>query len=126
MKTFTSDGDFGYTAAESRTAGLIQGAVGGVRTLSAKGRTKVEKRRESIGSDYAKGMSQASEGLATALSFVGVVLLFWLGGRGLDGWLDTEPWFQLVGAVVGWVLGTLSVIFSVKYRSQSEGSESSK
>ena len=86
----------------------------------------MEKRRGSLGSDYAKGMSQASEGLATALGFVVVVLVFWLGGRALDGWIGTEPWLQLVGAVVGWVLGVVSVVYSVRYKKQSQETELSK
>jgi F0F1-type ATP synthase assembly protein I len=78
----------------------------------------VEKRR-GIGSDYAKGMSQASDGLSTAFGFVVVVMVFWLGGRALDGWIGTEPWLQVVGAVAGWILGTLSVIYSARYRRKS-------
>jgi F0F1-type ATP synthase assembly protein I len=80
---------------------------------------KVEKRRGSLGSDYARGTSQASEGLSAAFGFVAVVMALWLGGRALDGWLDTEPWLQLVGAIAGWVLGTLSVIYSARYRKKS-------
>jgi F0F1-type ATP synthase assembly protein I len=79
----------------------------------------VEKRRTGIGSDYAKGMSQASEGLSTAFAFVAVVMVFWLGGRALDNWIGTDPWIQVVGAVVGWVLGTLSVIYSARYKKKS-------
>ncbi|MEA2433753.1 MAG: hypothetical protein QOG54_1210 [Actinomycetota bacterium] len=78
----------------------------------------MEKRR-GIGSDYAKGMSQASDGLSTAFGFVVVVMVFWLGGRALDGWIGTEPWLQVVGAVAGWILGTLSVIYSARYRRKS-------
>jgi F0F1-type ATP synthase assembly protein I len=42
-------------------------------------------------------MSQASRGLSVAFGFVGVALLFWFAGRTLDGWLSTEPWFQIIG-----------------------------
>ena len=60
----------------------------------------------------ARGMSQASQGLSLAFGFVIAVLAFWFAGRLLDGWLDTEPWFQVVGAVVGWVLGVFVVYHS--------------
>jgi len=60
----------------------------------------------------AEGMSQASYGLSVALGFVGVVMLFWFAGRLIDGWLATEPWAQVVGAVVGWVLGVVVVIYA--------------
>jgi F0F1-type ATP synthase assembly protein I len=79
----------------------------------------VEKREGSMGSDYAKGMGQASDGLSTAFGFVIVMMVFWLGGRALDGWIGTEPWLQVVGAIVGWVLGTLSVVYSARYRKKS-------
>jgi F0F1-type ATP synthase assembly protein I len=72
-----------------------------------------------LGASMAKGMSQASEGLSTAFGFVAVVLVFWLGGRGLDNWLGTEPWFQIVGAVVGWVLGVIAVIYSAQHRAET-------
>ena len=66
-----------------------------------------------------RGQSQASEGLAAAFGFVAAVMLFWLGGRGLDAWLDTEPWFQVAGAIVGWVLGVVMVIVYAQYRKKS-------
>ena len=72
-----------------------------------------------LGASMAKGMSQASEGLSTAFGFVLIVMLFWLGGRALDGWIGTEPWFQVVGAIVGWVLGVLSVIYSARYKKKN-------
>ena len=66
------------------------------------------------GSDMAKGMSQASYGLSVAMGFVIMVLAGWGAGRLLDGWFGTEPWIQVVGAVVGWVAG----VFVVYYASQ--------
>lgn len=58
-----------------------------------------------------KGMSEASRGHSAAFGFVGVVLLFWFAGRWIDGWLGIEPWAQVVGAIIGWVLGTVTVIY---------------
>jgi len=72
-----------------------------------------------LGASMAKGMSQASEGLSTAFSFVLVVMMFWLGGRALDGWIGTEPLFQVIGAVIGWVLGVVLVIYTAQYRKKS-------
>jgi F0F1-type ATP synthase assembly protein I len=56
-------------------------------------------------------MSQASRGLSVAFGFVGVVLVFWFLGRWIDGLLGTEPWAQVVGAIVGWVLGVVTVYY---------------
>lgn len=49
-----------------------------------------------------------------AFGFVGVVLLFWLGGRWLDDRLGSDPWLQVVGALVGWVLGVVTVYYMVQ------------
>lgn len=68
------------------------------------------------GSDMAKGLSQASRGLSVAFGFVGTVLLAWFAGRLIDGWLDTEPWAQVIGAIVGWVAG-IAVVFYAAQRS---------
>ncbi len=64
----------------------------------------------------ARGMSQASQGLSVAFGFVLVVLVFWFGGRALDDWFGTEPWLQILGAVVGWALGVVTVYYSVRHR----------
>lgn len=66
----------------------------------------------------ARGTSQATEGLSLAFGFVVAVLIFWFAGRLLDGWLDTEPWFQIVGAVVGWAFGVLVVYQAAMHRRQ--------
>ncbi len=68
------------------------------------------------GSDMARGMSQASYGLSVAFGFVGVVIALWLVGRAVDGWLGTEPWAQVVGAVAGWVLGVAVVYYAAQRR----------
>lgn len=62
----------------------------------------------------AKGMSQASHGLSVAFGFVGVVLAFWFLGRWVDGLLGIEPWAQIAGAIVGWVLGVVTVFYMAK------------
>ncbi len=67
----------------------------------------------------ARGFSQASWGLAVAFGFVGILLLGWLVGRLIDGWLDIEPWAQVVGAIVGWVAGVF-VVFYASLRKQRD------
>ncbi|MDQ3985559.1 MAG: AtpZ/AtpI family protein [Actinomycetota bacterium] len=62
----------------------------------------------------ARGFSEASYGLAVAFGFVGVVLAGWLAGRVIDGWLEIEPWAQVVGAVVGWIGGVFVVYYASK------------
>jgi F0F1-type ATP synthase assembly protein I len=70
--------------------------------------------RNGAGSDMARGMSQASYGLAVAFAFSGIVLVGWLIGKAIDNWLDIEPWMQVVGAIAGWVLGVFVVIYASK------------
>lgn len=64
----------------------------------------------------ARGASQASQGLSIAFGFVLAVVLCWFVGKGLDGWLGTEPWFQVIGAVIGWVLGVVTVVQTTRHR----------
>lgn len=78
------------------------------------GRSAAPDRSGGSGSDMARGMSQASWGLSVAFGFVATVLVGWGIGRLLDSWLGTEPWIQVVGAVIGWVGG----VFVVFYASQ--------
>jgi F0F1-type ATP synthase assembly protein I len=59
----------------------------------------------------AKGMSQASHGISVAFGFVGVVVAFWFLGRWIDDLLGIEPWAQVAGAIVGWVLGVVTVFY---------------
>jgi F0F1-type ATP synthase assembly protein I len=73
-------------------------------------------RAGSSGSDMAKGLSQASWGLAVAFGFVGVMLGGWLVGRLVDSLLDIEPWAQVVGAIAGWVGGVFVVYFAAQRR----------
>ena len=70
------------------------------------------------GSDAAKGMSEASRGLALAFGFVALVIVFWFLGRVTDGWLGIEPWGQLVGTLLGWVLGFVYVFYSAQRERQ--------
>jgi F0F1-type ATP synthase assembly protein I len=64
----------------------------------------------------AKGLTQASWGLSVALGFAVIVILCWLAGRALDEWLGSDPWFQVVGAVIGWLVGTLVVYYAAQRR----------
>ncbi|MGH2825520.1 MAG: AtpZ/AtpI family protein [Actinomycetota bacterium] len=63
------------------------------------------------GSNYLVG-----QGLSLAFEFVGAVFLFWFAGRLVDNWLGIEPWGQVVGAVIGWIGGTLHVYYAVQRR----------
>ena len=74
----------------------------------------MSQRHESPRSDMARGYSQASYGLAVAFGFVASVIGCWFVGRLLDGWLGTEPWIQVVTAVIGWVLGVVLVVYASK------------
>lgn len=73
-------------------------------------------KRPSVGSDYAKGMAQASWGLALAFGFVAIMMACFFLGRLLDGWLGSEPALQVIGAVVGFVLGSLTVYYGAQRR----------
>lgn len=66
----------------------------------------------------ARGMSQASRGLSVAFGFVGVVVAFWFLGRFIDSLLGIEPWAQVAGAIVGWVLGVVTVYYMAKNTQQ--------
>lgn len=65
-------------------------------------------------------MSSAAMGLSLAFEFAGAVAIFWLFGRVIDGWLNTEPWAQIVGSILGWVGGTLHVYYAVQRRSERD------
>ena len=74
--------------------------------------TEPERRNGAVGgSDWARGMNQASRGHAVAFGFVGCVLLFFGVGRLLDHWLGIEPWLTVVGSIAGWVLGVVVVYY---------------
>lgn len=83
------------------------------------GRTGEPRRREPLGASMGRGTSQASEGLSAAAGFAFLVWVFWFGGSKLDGWIGTEPLFQVAGAVIGWVLGVAAVIYTAQYRKKN-------
>ena len=56
-----------------------------------------------------KGMAQGQKYFAVGLKFAGGVVLFTLGGYGLDRWLRTIPLFTIVGTIGGAVLSFISV-----------------
>ena len=62
----------------------------------------------------------AARGMSLGIEFVGAVFAFWLLGRLVDNWLGTEPWGQVVGAVIGWVGGVLHVYYKAQNRSSSK------
>ena len=61
---------------------------------------------------------EAAKGMSLAFEFAGAVFLFWLLGRLFDNWLGTEPWGQIVGALLGWVGGFLHVYYASQNRSE--------
>ncbi len=65
-------------------------------------------------SKYSSSSGEAARGLSLAFEFAGAVFLFWFLGRLVDNWLGTEPWAQLVGALLGWVGGFLHVYYATK------------
>jgi F0F1-type ATP synthase assembly protein I len=73
--------------------------------------------KESLGSSMSKGMAQASYGLSVAAAFVAIVIGTWWIGHEIDTRLGIEPWAQVVGAIAGWVLGTV-VVYYVAQREQ--------
>jgi F0F1-type ATP synthase assembly protein I len=46
-------------------------------------------------------MRDASQAFMLVLNFIGMILLFALGGWLLDRWQDTSPTFTLIGLAVG-------------------------
>ena len=56
-----------------------------------------------------KGMALGQKYFAVGLRFAGGIILFMLGGLGLDRWLHTVPLFTIVGTLGGAVLSFLSV-----------------
>jgi F0F1-type ATP synthase assembly protein I len=76
----------------------------------------MKRRSSSTGTDMAKGLTQASWGLSVALGFAVIVVASWLVGRFLDDWLGSDPWLQVVGAVIGWVAGTVVVYYAAQRR----------
>lgn len=63
---------------------------------------------------FGKASGEAAKGLSLAFEFAGAVFLFWFLGRLVDNWLGTEPWGQLVGALIGWAGGFLHVYYATR------------
>ncbi len=59
----------------------------------------------------------AGKGMSLAFEFAGAVFLFWWIGRAVDGWLDIEPWAQVIGSLIGWAGGFLHVYYATQRRS---------
>ena len=66
---------------------------------------------------------EAARGMSLAFEFAGAVFLFWFLGRLFDNWLGTEPWGQIVGALLGWVGGFLHVYYATQNRSDQNRSQ---
>jgi F0F1-type ATP synthase assembly protein I len=63
-------------------------------------------------------MADMASGLSLAFEFAGAVFLFWFLGRLVDGWLNTEPWAQVLGAIIGWAGGIAHVYYAAQRREQ--------
>ena len=74
--------------------------------------------RRSGGPRY--GRPEYARGMTIAFEFAGSVLIFWLAGRGIDGWLGTTPWAQIVGSLIGWGGGIAHVIYKAQRMEQAE------
>jgi F0F1-type ATP synthase assembly protein I len=100
-----------------RNPSLRAGARGeSIPAKPERGRS-VSKRRGGLG-----GRSpEMARGLSLAFEFAGAVFLFWLLGWLLDNWLGTEPWFQVVGSLIGWAGGFLHVYYATKSPRQRPG-----
>ena len=66
------------------------------------------------------GMAQGQKYFAVGLKFAGGVVLFTLGGYGLDRWLHTIPLFTIAGTLGGAVLSFISVYRQVVTESRSD------
>jgi ATP synthase protein I len=55
------------------------------------------------------GSNEAGRVLGVGLQFAGAIVLFLFAGRWVDSKLGTEPWFLLLGVLVGLVGGFLSL-----------------
>lgn len=73
-----------------------------------------DKRPSSPGADMARGASEAARWLAVPIGLVFWVCVFWLTGRWLDGRWETDPWGQLIGAVIGFAVGFTYVFWAVR------------
>ena len=83
------------------------------------------KQPSSPGADMARGAQEAARWLSVPVGLVFWVSVFWLTGRWIDGRWDTDPWAQLVGAVVGFAAGFTYVFWAVRVamRGETESNE---
>jgi F0F1-type ATP synthase assembly protein I len=63
------------------------------------------------GESAARGSQQASWGLSLAFGFVGIVVGCFFAGRLVDSWTGTKPVLSIIGAIGGFVLGTVVVYY---------------
>lgn len=68
-----------------------------------------------------KGMAQGQKYFTVGLRFAGGVVLFTLGGYGLDRWLHTIPLFTIVGTIGGAVLSFISVYRQLIFETRDAG-----
>lgn len=61
-----------------------------------------------------RAFGDGTQYLAAAMRFAGAVVMFLFGGLALDRWLRTTPLFTIAGALIGAVLGMLSVYREIK------------
>ena len=52
-----------------------------------------------------KRRSSPLDYLSLGFEIVAPVVLFMFAGYALDGWIDSQPWFLLVGALLGIAVG---------------------
>ena len=74
-------------------------------------------------SSFSSSAPAMAKGMSLAFEFTGAVLLFWLIGRWIDGWLGIEPWAQVVGSVIGWVGGFLHLYYKAKRMEDAEAGQ---
>ncbi|HET6567367.1 MAG TPA: AtpZ/AtpI family protein [Rhodothermales bacterium] len=61
-------------------------------------------RRHSPAGSWQEAMRQAGPYMGLGMQMALTMVVFTLGGYFLDQWLNTSPWFIILGAVVGMVL----------------------
>ena len=118
VKGFTSNGK------ESRGLGCsatpIERVCGAARPLygarTAEGDEELRGIALQVSDNRGRDIMKAgmAKGMSLAFEFAGAVFLFWFLGRLVDNWLGIEPWGQVVGAVVGWIGGTLHVFYAMQ------------
>lgn len=62
-------------------------------------------------SHFAEGHKQAADGFVLAGGFAFAVAFFWLIGLWVGRRIGLDPWLQLAGIVIGWVVGFMHVYY---------------